>query len=218
MTAAGSKFRSTSVRFGMEFMRFCCKLWFMFCGEFIMFCGEFMRLWGEFMMLDAEFRMFCWCWGELELFELLPPFCMSLAGGTEGGPPGVIGLWPPLGVCGVCGVCGIWEEVKKSVTFRHWSFSEILPDHSEIFPWRSMDPRNWRSRWDVPRGYWSRCCLRWHWNRHSCPTGLWWDCHTDQTVDFFGCCNCCEKEITILTSNPQKNKTQVITFDPSCFH
>lgn len=112
MTAAGSKFRSTSVRFGMEFMRFCCKLWFMFCGEFIMFCGEFMRLCGEFMMLDAEFRMFCWCWGELELFELLPPFCMSLAGGTEGGPPGVIGLWPPLGVCGVCGVCGIWKESK----------------------------------------------------------------------------------------------------------
>lgn len=37
---------------------------------------------------------------------------MSLAGGTEGGPPGVIGLWPPLGVCGVCGVCGICTESK----------------------------------------------------------------------------------------------------------
>uniref|UniRef100_A0A2M4B2F4 Putative secreted protein n=1 Tax=Anopheles triannulatus TaxID=58253 RepID=A0A2M4B2F4_9DIPT len=47
----------------------------------------------------------------LEPFELELGCCgFSLAGGTLGGPPGVIG-WPdelpPPGVCGVCGVWGI---------------------------------------------------------------------------------------------------------------
>lgn len=132
MTAAGSKFRSTSVRFGMEFIKFCCKFWFMFCGEFIMFCGEFIKLCGEFIMFDAEFKIFCWCWGEFELFELLVPFCMSFRDGTDGGPPGVIGLWTPFGVCGVWGVWGIWwiksvnQRIFKFIDGNFtWSFSDF---------------------------------------------------------------------------------------------
>uniref|UniRef100_A0A2M4D8Q8 Putative secreted protein n=1 Tax=Anopheles darlingi TaxID=43151 RepID=A0A2M4D8Q8_ANODA len=66
----------------------------------------------------------------------------SFAGGTLGGPPGVIG-WPdelpPPGVCGVCGVWGIWSFSDFSIALSGSSeLTESLRCASGLPPWKSV--------------------------------------------------------------------------------